>query len=279
MENSVHLTQNVGVRWSVPHPMGLKVWRLQQVTASSPSWGVAVCRSCLWGIWTFKTLSRVNLSSVVDWQSHVPSTHSVPWLFGVSEDCFLGRKNYKVAQSCWLCWSVQLFGPCAKALFGLGQLGEESVLKGNVSCCGLMALQTINVLEHYATVWDWSLLLPRDPVSSPPVSRGRRWQTMLWCCSMIHRGELKSKPNQKEKAGWCFSELCPQIVVGKGLPLRPQSMSLIQMSSWNAACIPAFDLGAQDYGSVIRPLQQAEEFMRSRLYFISPWFTEGDSCK
>lgn len=185
----------------------------------------------------------------------------------------------RAADYALLGWSVQLFGPCAKALFGLGQLGEESVLKGNVSCCGLMALQTINVLEHYATVWDWSLLLPRDPVSSPPVSRGRRWQTMLWCCSMIHRGELKSKPNQKKKAGWCFSELCPQIVVGKGLPLRPQSMSLIQMSSWNAACIPAFDLGAQDYGSVIRPLQQAEEFMRSRLYFISPWFTEGDSCK
>lgn len=92
-----------GVRWSVPHPMGLKVWRLERVTASSPSWGVAVCRSCLWGIWTFKTLSRVNLSSVVDWQSHVPSTHSVPWLFGVPEDCFLGRKNYKVGQSCWLC--------------------------------------------------------------------------------------------------------------------------------------------------------------------------------
>lgn len=83
--------------------MGLKVWRLEWVVASSPSWGVAVCRSCLWGIWTFKTLSRVNLSSVVDWQSHVPSTHSVPWLFGVPEDRFLGRKNYKVGQSCWLC--------------------------------------------------------------------------------------------------------------------------------------------------------------------------------
>lgn len=103
MENSIHLIQNVGVRWSVPHPMGLKVWRLERVAASSPLWGVAVCRSCLWGIWTFKTLSRVNLSSVVDWQSHVPSTHSVPWLFGVPEDCFLGRKNYKVGQSCWLC--------------------------------------------------------------------------------------------------------------------------------------------------------------------------------
>lgn len=66
---------------------------------------VAVGRSCLWDICNFKTLSGVNLSSVVDLQSHGQPRTLCSDSFGVPEDCFLGGKNYKVGQSCWLCHS------------------------------------------------------------------------------------------------------------------------------------------------------------------------------
>lgn len=55
--------------------------------------GVSVGRSCLWDMCNFKTLSRVNLSSVVDLQSHVPSSHSVFWLLWGSRGLLLGREE------------------------------------------------------------------------------------------------------------------------------------------------------------------------------------------
>lgn len=87
MESCAHLMQNVGAPWSAPHPMGLKVWGLERVVE------VAVGRSCLWDICNFKTLSGVNLSSVVDLQSHIPSSHSVLWFLWGSRGLLLGREE------------------------------------------------------------------------------------------------------------------------------------------------------------------------------------------
>lgn len=105
MKNCAHLMQNVGAPWSAPHPMGLKVRGLERIAASSSSWGLLlaghVYEICAilrhYQGWTFLLWLIYRVT--------VQACSLCSDSFGVPEDCFLGGKNYKVGQSCWLCHS------------------------------------------------------------------------------------------------------------------------------------------------------------------------------
>lgn len=132
---------------------------------------IAVFRSCLWNIHNFKTLPGGGedfflwLIYGVTLQFSTLCSDSP----GVSEDCFLGRKNYKVGQNCWLCHSRLVHATLWSLCQGFGWVwgSWEGTLKRNISCCGLAALKVINVLEQRATVWEWGLL-PGDPTTNHP---------------------------------------------------------------------------------------------------------------
>lgn len=141
MENWAHLIQNVGAPWSMHHPMGLKMEGSEWVPSSSPWWLFfpghvceiyIILRHYQGGAFFLWLMYRIML------QAHSLCLDSP----GVPEDCFLGKKNYKAGQSCWLCHSGLVDATLWSLCQGFGWFGVFGgrILKGSISCYGLTAL-------------------------------------------------------------------------------------------------------------------------------------------